>query len=435
MEFLAFIIGILILLVGLTVSIGLHEIGHLVPAKKFGVHVGQYMIGFGRTLWSRRKGETEYGVKLLPLGGYISMAGMYPVRARVGGEKRGRFFASMVQDSQEANAETMEGVDPSRAFYRLPIWKRIVVMLGGPVMNLILAVVLFGVLFSGIGMQQTTTTLAAVSPCVASAQGECTAADPVGPASAAGLLPGDRIVSLSGREVTDFAEVSAIVRDNPGRALTLVYLRDGAEHTTTLTPATVEQPVIGPDGKPVVGANGEVETAPAGMIGVTSQVDYVKAPLWEAPRMAAENVTAVAQMIVRLPAILVDTVAGLFTGAERDPNGPISLVGVGALAGGVASADAPVLDRIAAMFGLLGSLNVALFVFNLLPLLPLDGGHIAVALWDGVRRIWAKLRGKEAPAPTDASVLTPVTLVVVVALIAMTVVLAIADVVNPVKFL
>jgi len=158
-----FIIGILIIVVGLGVSIALHEIGHLVPAKKFGVRVGQYMIGFGPTLWSRRIGETEYGVKLLPLGGYISMAGMYPpspAAADGDGKAGAGFFKAMVQDARAANDETLQGDDDNRVFYKLPVYKRVIIMLGGPVMNLLFAGVLFTVLFSGIGIAGSTTTVA-----------------------------------------------------------------------------------------------------------------------------------------------------------------------------------------------------------------------------------------------------------------------------------
>ena len=125
-DVLAYVIGFVVIFVGLAISIALHEIGHLVPAKLFGVRVGQYMIGFGKTLWSRRFGETEYGFKLLPLGGYISMAGMYPpspkASARSGRAGSG-FFRVMVQDARDANDETLEGAG-ERTFYRLPVWKR-----------------------------------------------------------------------------------------------------------------------------------------------------------------------------------------------------------------------------------------------------------------------------------------------------------------------
>jgi Zn-dependent protease len=109
------------------------------------------------------------------------------------------------------------------------------------------------------------------------------------------------------------------------------------------------------------------------------------------------------------------------------------VVGAGIIAGEVASGDAPVINRVSAMLGLLASLNIALFVFNLIPLLPLDGGHIVVALWDGIKRMWAKVFHRPPPKPVDATKLVPVTFVVVIALIAMGAVLILADIFNPVS--
>ncbi|HNP16353.1 MAG TPA: site-2 protease family protein, partial [Terrimesophilobacter sp.] len=151
---LLYILGIVIVTVGLAISIALHELGHLVPAKLFGVRVGQYMIGFGPTLWSRTRGETEYGVKAIPLGGYISMAGMFPP-AKEG--ERGRtastgFFQAMVQDARTSSADTVRDGEEHRTFYGLAVWKRIIIMCGGPFMNLVIAVVLFAVVLSGFGV-------------------------------------------------------------------------------------------------------------------------------------------------------------------------------------------------------------------------------------------------------------------------------------------
>ncbi|HET8779285.1 MAG TPA: site-2 protease family protein, partial [Agromyces sp.] len=158
---LAFILGVVIIALGLAVSIGLHEIGHLVPAKLFKVKVTQYMIGFGPTVWSKRKGETEYGVKAIPLGGYISMIGMFPpAKGEQAKADSTGFFRGLVQDARDSSTESITDGDEHRAFYRLPVWKRIVVMLGGPLMNLVLAVVLFGVLLMGLGIAQPSTTIA-----------------------------------------------------------------------------------------------------------------------------------------------------------------------------------------------------------------------------------------------------------------------------------
>jgi membrane-associated protease RseP (regulator of RpoE activity) len=420
---LAFVIGIVLLLVGLAVSIALHELGHLLPAKRFGVRVGQYMIGFGPTLWSRRKGETEYGFKLIPAGGYISMAGMYPPSPKeraAEGRAGGGFFATMVQDARAANDETLLSEDDDRVFYKLPVWKRVVIMLGGPVMNLLLAIVLFTIAFSGIGIQTATSTVASVSACVpASATAtSCAASDPASPAEQAGFQSGDVIVSIDGTPVDTFADASAIIQKSPGRELAVVVERDGHRQTLSLTPASRTV-----DGKDV------------GFAGLTASVEYVRQPIWSGPQAAFQNVGQVAAIIVQLPQKLYGVVESTITGGQRDPNSPMSIVGVGVLAGEAAGSSAPILDRVAFFLSLLASLNIALFVFNLIPLLPLDGGHVVVALWEGVKRTWAKLFRRPPPKPVDATKLVPVTFVVVVLLIVMGAVLIIADLFNPISLL
>lgn len=438
MAVLAFIIGVVLLVIGLAVSIALHEIGHLVPAKKFGVRVGQYMVGFGPTLWSRRKGETEYGVKAIPLGGYISMAGMYPPSpgaADAGGadgtgKAGGGLFATMVQDARTANDETLLTDEPGRTFYELPVWKRVVIMLGGPVMNLLLAIVLFAIVFSGIGIQTATTTIASISACVlpaGSSQTACTADDPASPAAAAGLQPGDVIVSVDGTAVSTFAEASAIIQAAPERTLPIVVERNGLTQTLQVTPMLAE--------RQVQGADGTVTTAEVGFVGMTATVDAVRQPIWEGPQAAFEQAGKVVGVIGQLPVRIYETAVDMVTGQSRDPDSPLSVVGAGRLAGEVAATDAPILNRVSGLLTLLGSLNIALFVFNLVPLLPLDGGHIVVALWDGIKRAWARLFRRPPPRPVDATKLVPVTFVVVIALIVMSGVLILADVVNPIQLL
>ncbi len=434
---MAWVIGIAVFVVGLMVSIGLHEVGHMLPAKKFGVRVSQYMVGFGPTLWSRKKGETEYGLKAVPLGGYVRMVGMLPP-APPGARPRGNgFFSQVVADARDASTQEVRPGEEHRAFYNLSAPKKVVVMLGGPFMNLLIALVLTLIVSVGIGLPTVTTTVGAVAQCVPAAvtaeQGECATTDPEAPAAAAGLEAGDTIVEFDGVPVDSWEELSGSIQAAAGETVPVVVERDGERVDLTMSPVEVERQVVAEDGTPVVDEAGEPVTAPAGFVGFTPTWERRSTGVGTAVEQTWQQVSGTAGIIVTLPAKVADAATATFTDAERDPNGVVSIVGVGQIAVAIADSDNEVVSQVAGFLSLLAALNVALFVFNLIPLLPLDGGHVVNALYEGAKRTVARVRGLPRPGPADVARMMPVAYVMFVVLIGVGAVLILADIVDPIS--
>ena len=441
---MAYLLGVLVIAVGVAASIALHEIGHLVPAKRFGVKCTQYMVGFGPTIWSRRRGETEYGLKAIPLGGYVRMVGMFPPApgrpARA--DTTGRWSLMIEQARNEAQRE-VGPEDSDRLFYTRSVPQRLVIMLGGPLMNLVIAVVLLTITITAFGVPDETPRLSSVSKCVlpvdAPADQECTAADRAAPAAAAGLKPGDTIVSFNGAPITDWEGVRDAIRANPERQVSLVVERDGVRRDVTVSPVLDDRPVFDAEGNPVIGSNGQVVTEKVGFLGVTPSRDLVPQPVSEVPGYIGTALGQTAGVVLRIPEKMVGVAKAAFGSGERDPTGPVSIVGVGRFAGEVASAESTeavqlsLADRFAQLLLLIASLNLALFVFNLIPLLPLDGGHAAGAIWEGTRRQFAKLRSRPDPGPVDVARALPLAYGVASLLIGMSVLLIYADIVRPIR--
>jgi membrane-associated protease RseP (regulator of RpoE activity) len=426
---LPYTVGVLVIVVGLALSIGLHELGHFLPAKKFGVKVTEFFIGFGKRLWSRTKGETEYGIKLIPLGGYVRMTGMYPDQQKLeaGRAKKGEPEIEVIVDE----------TDDARSFYRLKTWQKLTVMFGGPFMNLVLAFVFYAILLVGFGAPQITTAVASVNQCLISAsegRTECTPEDPLAPGAAAGIEPGDVIVGINGEPITDWTQIQTAFVSSPGVPLKVEIERAGELKTLTITPALTERYVFAENGDVEKTADGAPVTETVGMVGISPGTENVSQPITAVFVAVGDNIVQVVNLILNLPQRMVDIANAAFGSEERDVNGPISVVGVGRVAGEIASSDTiPVVSRAQAMIGILASLNVALFVFNLIPLMPLDGGHMIAAIYEAIRRRWAKIRGKPDPGPVNIARFVPVTYVVLAVLGSMSLLLIYADIVKPIQ--
>jgi membrane-associated protease RseP (regulator of RpoE activity) len=436
---MAYLVGVLILVVVLLASIALHELGHMVPAKKFGVRVGQYMVGFGPTLWSRRRGETEYGIKAIPLGGYVRLSGMYPPGPVVGNPPTDGWAHRLAADAREASAEEIPPGEEHRAFYRLSVPKKVVVMLGGPVMNLLIAAVLLAIAYAGIGVPAATTTLASVSQCVlpadAAADATCGADDAAAPGAAAGLLPGDRVVSYDGTAIDSWDQLTTLIRGTGATAVPIVVERDGQQLTLEVTPVVAQRPVYDETGAAVVGADGAAVTEPAGFLGVTAAQATQRTSIAQVPKLVGDRAWGTITVVATLPGRAWQVFHDTVTGQPRDASSVIGLVGVGRFAGEMAS-EGTGIDlglRAVMLLELMSALNLSLFAFNLIPLPPLDGGHVAAALWEGTKRQVARLRGLPRPGPFDSAKLVPLAYTMFVILGGLGVMLIWADIVNPVS--
>jgi membrane-associated protease RseP (regulator of RpoE activity) len=435
MSALMFVLGVLVFAVGVALSIGLHELGHLVPGKLFGVKTTQYFVGFGPTLWSTKRGETEYGVKAVPFGGYVKLVGMLPPGedddpGRLRGGNTG-VISQLIRDARAAEYDLVEEGDEDRLFYRLSWWKKLVVMGAGVTTNLVIAFLLFAVVFMGRGVPTPTTTVGSVSQCVIAVtkadatkpQRPCTSRDPEAPAKKAGIHPGDRIVSFNGQRIGDWKELQSAIRGNDGGSATIVVKRDGrlrTLHTSTTVSAR-------PD------PNDPQRISKAGFLGISTTAVYVRqGPGYVVSTMATgtwQTVKAIGALPVKLYHVARASV-GL---EKRDQNGPMSVVGAGRLAGEAASQAPTPVDGLFFVLTLLAGLNLFLGVLNLVPLLPLDGGQMAGAVYEALRRGLARLLHRPDPGFVDVAKLLPVGYVMAGVILVASVVLIYADIVAPVS--
>jgi membrane-associated protease RseP (regulator of RpoE activity) len=429
-------------------SIGFHEFGHFFWARKFGMRVPQFMVGFGPTIWSRRRGETEYGLKAIPLGGYIRIVGMIPP-AEEGESKRATRMRSFIAEVRGQALNDVLPSDQGRVFYAKPWWQRVIVMFAGPLNNLVLAIVFFTITLTAVGTNVLTTTIDTVPACVlpagadpgadcdtpVTADGQLCEATTAGcavpdqsPAAAAGLRPGDTIVAIDGSPLErtaydSWTAVQEAIRSSPGQPLELTIDRAGERRDLTVTPIA----------NTVYVESGSPETTTAGYLGVSPVFGFARQDLGALPGYFGMVLSASVEKLLEIPERVPQLFRAAFLGEERDPNGPIGVVGVGRISGeAFALPELSGLEKLSFFLSLLAGVNLVLFLFNLLPIYPLDGGHVAGALYEKARATVARVRGRPDPGPFDIARLMPVAYVVAGLFLALSALLLVADIVNPI---
>ncbi|GLY94675.1 site-2 protease family protein [Actinoplanes sp. NBRC 103695] len=410
-------VGVVAFALAILISVSLHEAGHMITAKRFGMKVSKYFVGFGPTVFSFKRGETEYGLKWIPLGGFCKIVGMTP------------------QD------DDVDPADQPRAMWRFPVWKRTIVMASGSITHFLLALVAmwFAAVFVGLPNPALPTDAAEQREAPAQIQvGDCvqinlretpcavgTNGDLQGPAAAAGLKTDDVITRIGTTPIANYGQLTDTIRSQPAGPVEFGYTRNGQAATTTVNLVSAQRPPLDdPSGTvsqvAVAGISwtttepGLVTYGPAGAFGATGEYGLtILKGTFEAMKRIPEKVPALWNSI---------------TGDTRDPDTPISVVGASRLGGEAIAAGLP---QVFLMIFI--SLNIFIGIFNLLPLLPLDGGHIAIAWFERARSwLYSKLK-KPDPGRVDYFKLMPLTYAVILVGGAFTLLTITADVINPIS--
>lgn len=404
-----FALGIVLFALAILVSVALHECGHMWVARATGMKVRRYFVGFGPTLWSTRRpnrlGSTEYGLKAVPLGGFCDIAGMTSV-------------------------EQLSDEDYPHAMYRQEVWKRVAVLFAGPAMNFVIGLVLlYGIanIWGLPNLHPPTTAIVGETACVAPevAKGELGDCSGPGPAALAGIKPGDTVVKVGDTDVANFEQMVAAVRKRDAPTPFVVQRTEEGQtsrFTTTVDVTLTQRWSAGGDGTPVnVGAVGIA----AAQFGPTQYNPLSAVPATVA--FTGDLMVELGKSLAKIPT----KIGALWTsigGGERDPETPISVVGASIIGGDTVDAGLWV-----AFWFFLAQLNFVLGAINLLPLLPFDGGHIAIAVYEKIRNMLRTARGKVAAAPVNYLKLMPATYVVLVVVGGYMLLTVTADIVNPIR--
>ena len=407
------LLGILLFVFALMLAIFFHEGGHFVTAKLFGMKVERFFLGFGKTVWSFRRGETEYGLKALPLGGFCKIAGMSPYESdgnfleedrRPGATPRqaaaaGASTGTVVAETLAPEPTRPEPALPERQFRNKPAWQRAIVLSAGSVTHFLVALLLIYFVLVAVGLDTVTTRIDEV---VATAPNGVEA-----PAKAAGLAAGDRIVAVDGRAVDGFEELRAAFADKAGRPVQVAYERDGERRTTTLTPVQYQQ-----DGRTrgFLGVKGSVEKR---RLGPVTGAQRTGSLFWE---LVTGSVKGLAGIVPGFLERLRGPEPGAQAAGGDGAGGVYGIVGIAKFAGYAIAA-----NQWLAFLLLLIQFNVFVGLFNLLPIPPMDGGYLGFLVWE-----------KATGRPVDLRKVAPVAAGIVILLVMLTVSLVWLDITNPI---
>jgi len=373
-------LGILAFAIALLLSVMVHEFGHYITAKRFDMKVTEFFLGFGKRIWSYTRGETEFGIKAIPAGGYCRIEGMTP------------------RDEMPIGEE-------SRAFFGATTSRKLIVLGAGSFAHFLIGFLLIFSIFFGVGVNALLSDVTQVSPNSA--------------AAAAGFQIGDKITAIDGKKVTNWFTDAKAISASGGKELTFTVERHGSAIQIKAAPT-----YLASEKRYMLGVVTKVGIKREGFLTSISESGRATAVL------TRESVKALIALPTKIPQLIRQT----FGHEKRDPNGLVGVVGAARVSGdAISSSKLNNTERLGTFLLLIASLNIFVGLFNLLPLLPLDGGHMAVAIADEVRALFARLQRKPRPAGIDVNVLTPITMTVFVVLAVLTAILLIADIFNPVS--
>jgi membrane-associated protease RseP (regulator of RpoE activity) len=402
------VVGIVVFAVALGVAVMIHEAGHMGTAKFFGMRVRRFFVGFGPRVGSFRFRGTEYGLKAIPAGGFCDIAGM------------------------TATDEVTED-EAGRAMWRYPAWKRLVVLSAGSVTHFLVAFfVLYGLAVSSLGLPniQSKPIVHHVAACAQDQNPVSLTPEPCrpgarAPARAAGLRAGDRIVAVHGQPTSSYRQVDRRVQSAHG-PIAVTVARGGQRRTLRVRPVPVTRVAHPKHATP----GQHNPTTRKSAIGVEFARTLRHGPLAGFPAAGGFTASIIEGewgAVKHLPREVV-SLARSTEGGHRSPDTPISIVGAARVGGQFANH-----GLWSAVGVLFAEFNLVIGIINLLPLVPLDGGHVAVVVYEKARDTLRKLAGKRAGGPVDYRKLGGLTLAVIIVFGAFALLTIYADVVNPVE--